>query len=60
MNCRKLQYEDIRRMWENACIEQEFRWSVGDFAQSIRYCKIANRLYNTMMNFPLENILKTK
>ena len=45
-------------MWECAMWEQNMRWEHGDFVQAIRYCKIANKLYNCMMNFPKINELK--
>lgn len=53
----RLMYSQLRAMWETANWEQGFRWSVGDFKESIRYCKIANRLYNAMIAMPGENIL---
>lgn len=55
MKC--LTYQQVRKMWEDANWEQSFRWSVGDFKESIRYCKIANRLYNCMMSFPTGNVM---
>lgn len=49
-----LTYTQLKKMFDDANWEQRFRWEVGDFKQSIRYCKIANRLYNAMMNYPKE------
>ena len=56
--CRKLTYSDLKRMYDNASWEQSFRWDIGDFKESIRYCKIANRLLKAMGNMPVENTLK--
>jgi len=56
--CRKLTYSDLKRMYDTANWEQDFRWNIGDFKESIRYCKIANRLLKAMGNMPVENTLK--
>lgn len=53
----RLTYAQIKKMHDDAYWAQAAMWELGCFGEAIRYCKIANRLYNAMMAFPGENIL---
>lgn len=50
-------YASVRKMWEDALYAQDVYWTHGAFGEAIRYCRIANYLFDKMMKFEKENIL---
>lgn len=49
-------YASVRKMWEDALYAQDVYWQHGAFGEAIRYCRIANWLFDKMMKFEKENI----